>query len=276
MAAILILGALVFLHEYGHYICARMTGTPMTRFSIGFGRRLFACSFLRAPNDSCGMPSYVFSWVVTGKGGTQVVLARSPLKQKISSLLCLVMGTIVWEIRLLPFGGFVDPQMSRDKPRLFRDSLVILGGPVVNFLIAFSLLTLCHMVDHHLSFLDAAQLSASSILGMIQETFQFLLHPFGGSGEVSGPIGIITIGKTYVQQGWIGISLFAASLSCSLAIVNMLPIPPLDGGALLFVWIRTFSPKRGARIEAVVHGLGTIGIIALFIGITIHDITKLF
>ena len=102
----------------------------------------------------------------------------------------------------------------------------------------------------------------------------------GGSSapQISGPIGIAQITGEVTQQGGIrGWLVLAVLFSINLAILNILPIPMLDGGRLLFVgieWVR-----RGKRIppekEGLVHLIGFVVLIGLIILISANDINRL-
>ena len=101
----------------------------------------------------------------------------------------------------------------------------------------------------------------------------------GGRGpEFSGPIGIAQItGEVTQRGGFQGWMVVAILLSINLAVLNILPIPMLDGGRLLFVgieWVR-----GGKRVpsdkEGLVHLIGFIAMIALVIAISANDIIRL-
>ena len=101
----------------------------------------------------------------------------------------------------------------------------------------------------------------------------------GGSGpEFSGPIGIAQItGEVTQRGGFQGWMVVAILLSINLAVLNILPIPMLDGGRLLFVaieWVR-----GGKRVpsdkEGLVHLIGFIAMIVLVIAISANDIIRL-
>jgi regulator of sigma E protease len=96
--------------------------------------------------------------------------------------------------------------------------------------------------------------------------------------ELSGPIGIAQItGEVTQQMGIQGWLLLAILFSINLAILNILPIPMLDGGRLLFVaieWVRRgkrVSPER----EGLVHLIGFIVLITLIVLISANDISRL-
>ena len=103
---------------------------------------------------------------------------------------------------------------------------------------------------------------------------------FGGgrSPELSGPIGIAQITGEITRQGGLqGWVLVAILLSINLAILNILPIPMLDGGRLLFVFIEWV--RGGKRVpsdkEGLVHLIGFVALLALVIVISANDILRL-
>lgn len=101
----------------------------------------------------------------------------------------------------------------------------------------------------------------------------------GGRGpELSGPIGIAQITGEVTREGGIqGWVLVAILLSINLAVLNILPIPMLDGGRLLFVFIEWV--RGGKRVpsdkEGLVHLIGFVALLALVIAISANDIMRL-
>lgn len=95
--------------------------------------------------------------------------------------------------------------------------------------------------------------------------------------EIGGPVQIAYYTHTFVQEGFFALLRFTALLSLSLAVINILPIPGLDGGRLLFIVIEAVIRRRvNARFEALVHSLGFLLLIGLIILVTYSDIVKLF
>lgn len=93
---------------------------------------------------------------------------------------------------------------------------------------------------------------------------------------VTGPVGIAKLTGDVVALGGVIIIRFVAILSLSLAIFNLLPIPALDGGRLLFVGIEKLRGGRPItpRIENAIHA-GGFALLILFIAIiTYFDITR--
>ncbi|MDP3994338.1 MAG: site-2 protease family protein, partial [bacterium] len=79
------------------------------------------------------------------------------------------------------------------------------------------------------------------------------------------------------QIGFLPILQFLGILSINLAVVNILPIPELDGGRLLFIVIEAVARKRvKTDIEAYIHQFGMILLISLIILVTIGDVRRIF
>lgn len=93
---------------------------------------------------------------------------------------------------------------------------------------------------------------------------------------VAGPVGIAQLTYQFVQEGPMSLMRFVALLSLSLAIINILPLPALDGGRLLFIVIEVVTGKRvSTKIEAVIHAAGFLLLIALIFAVTYNDILRL-
>jgi len=94
--------------------------------------------------------------------------------------------------------------------------------------------------------------------------------------DVAGPVGIYQISKSVVEEGILTILQFVAILSINLSVLNLLPIPALDGGRLLFIAIETvFRKKVSQRIEQTIHLVGMIILLGLMALVTINDIRRL-
>jgi regulator of sigma E protease len=101
------------------------------------------------------------------------------------------------------------------------------------------------------------------------------------SQAVQGPVGIVTttgeVASTVPVIGWYWMFFLVGALSISLAIVNLLPIPALDGGRVLFIGIEVL--RRGKRIsperEGLVNLIGMGMLLFLMLLVTINDVGNL-
>ncbi len=103
------------------------------------------------------------------------------------------------------------------------------------------------------------------------------LVPNVPTDQVSGPVGIYGLVAQFVALGWVYVIMVTAQLSLAVAIFNILPIPALDGGRLLFIVLDKIFGRRllSHQIEAVIHTIGFILLMGLFLIVTWHDIVKL-
>ena len=93
--------------------------------------------------------------------------------------------------------------------------------------------------------------------------------------ELSGPVGIVYVTNEAAKSGFVYVVNLAALLSLNLAIINMLPLPALDGGRLLFLVIRLFTGKRVSdETEGKIHFIGICLLFALMIYVTFNDVIK--
>ena len=95
--------------------------------------------------------------------------------------------------------------------------------------------------------------------------------------QFAGPIGIAQVTGEVAREGIIPLLNLSALLSLQLAILNLLPIPALDGGRIMFLFIEIL--RRGKRIppekEAFVHLTGIIILLSLIAVISYFDIARI-
>ena len=93
--------------------------------------------------------------------------------------------------------------------------------------------------------------------------------------ELSGPVGIVYAVNDTAKAGVIYVVYLSALLSLNLAIMNMLPLPALDGGRLLFLLIRKITGKRVTdEMEGRIHFIGIVLLMLLMVFVTWNDIVK--
>ena len=90
--------------------------------------------------------------------------------------------------------------------------------------------------------------------------------------DVTGPVGIVYMTKQMSDLGIAYLLQFAALLSINLGIINILPIPALDGGRILFVLIeRLKGSPVSQKVEGMIHQVGFILLLLLMLFVTIRD-----
>ena len=100
----------------------------------------------------------------------------------------------------------------------------------------------------------------------------------GSVGEtLTGPIGIAVYTNEATQMGLPYILEFGALISLNLALINILPLPALDGGRILFVVLEKIAGRRfPGKIEQVTHTIGFVLLILLMVLITFRDVQRFF
>lgn len=95
--------------------------------------------------------------------------------------------------------------------------------------------------------------------------------------EVTGPVGLPKyVGQAYKDGGGIGLLNIFILLSINIGLMNLLPIPALDGGRLLFVIPEFFGIKVNKKIEERIHMIGMLLLLGLMVFIVFNDVMKYF
>ncbi|WP_141603445.1 RIP metalloprotease RseP [Terrilactibacillus laevilacticus] len=98
-----------------------------------------------------------------------------------------------------------------------------------------------------------------------------------GLDQLSGPVGIYNATGQFVSQGFLIVLNWAAFLSINLGIINLLPLPALDGGRLLFIIVELLRGKPiDPQRESIVHFIGFALLMLLMVVVTWNDIQKVF
>ena len=231
LAAIFLIGLLIFIHELGHLLAARAVGIPVARFSIGFGPVLW-------------------SW---RRGGVEYCVS------------------------LVPLGGYVMPECD-DEEKFFRIPLwrrivLWIGGPLANFVAAGLLMAIINCLTDGVTFFG---LVIEPPLQVVRLTTRFLatlpsifMHP----AQLSGIVGIVAVGQSVVSDGWVSAMRFAVLLNLNLAIFNLLPIMPLDGGKILCSLLEKVSPRL-ARLQTPLAIAGLALLLLLMVYTTVLDVMR--
>jgi len=98
-----------------------------------------------------------------------------------------------------------------------------------------------------------------------------------GFEAVSGPVGLVDVVGQARSMGFVQVLLLAAIISINLAIINLLPVPALDGGRLVFILIESITGKRiPPHIGGWVNLIGFVLLMLLMLLVTVKDVLNLF
>ncbi len=129
--------------------------------------------------------------------------------------------------------------------------------------------------------------SAYEVYYWIDTTIQslgMLVRGNVGLDDMSGPVGVVdVIGETYEESKadgalyvWLNLLNIAILLSANLGVMNLLPIPALDGGRLVFLIIEAIRKKRvEPELEAKIHFAGLMLLMILMVVVMCNDVKKI-
>ena len=335
LACIFVFGILVTVHEFGHFITAKLTGMKVEEFSIGFGPTIYQ----QQEGET------LYSLRMLPLGGYNKIAGMDPddpedpergfNSKPVSSRMLVILAGSLMNI-LLPvvifFGLFLAFGMDvpENKPVLGQiiegypaeqsglkegDRILSINGkPVHEWLdirkniadsgmqpIPFEIqrdkekLTITvtpgvnpetgkpfigvvsSLKNVRLTPGQAAVASVTATKNIIKNMYASLYHMVTGKtkAEFSGPVGVAKMAGEVAHKGFDRLMQFTAMLSLNLAIINLLPLPALDGGHFLILLIEAVTGhKLGKTAMQNIQKVGVAMILALTIFATFKDLTR--
>ena len=171
----------------------------------------------------------------------------------------------------------VDIKVIRDGEKILLKDVVFpttsADGMVVgmrDFYLEVAKKTVPNVVKHTLA------LSVSTVK-MIWESLLDLVTGKVGVESVSGPVGVTEAIGTVAKEGAYNFFYLLSVLAMNLGVFNLLPLPALDGGRLVFILFEmVFRRKVPEKFEGAVHFIGIVLLMGLMVLVTFKDIVKLF
>jgi regulator of sigma E protease len=178
-------------------------------------------------------------------------------------------GETEYWLSLVPCGGYVLPAMKEeeafDKVPLPRRILFALSGPAANILGAFVCLALMNSLKLGASVASVIYLPLEQIWRMALQIGAAIPLLFSQPQHLSGIVGIVAAGGAQVGLSLVKLLQFSVLLNVNLAIFNLLPILPLDGGKIVMGLLRKIhEPLRRLELPLTVGGW------ALLAGLTLY------
>ncbi|MCC7476864.1 site-2 protease family protein [bacterium] len=97
-----------------------------------------------------------------------------------------------------------------------------------------------------------------------------------GAKSISGPVGIVRIIKQSASSDWYTFLQIFMLINLNLGLMNLLPLPALDGGRLVFVALKGIGIRINEKREALVHAVGMVMLLSLIGIVTFTDVLALF
>ncbi len=178
---------------------------------------------------------------------------------------------------LIPLGGYVLPALEESDYRrlpVYKRITFALGGPIANIAGAFVGLFVIGLSQFSLGLFQAVSFAATQLtIGVRQQLFGLSML-FSDFGQASGIIGLVAVGGTQFGSTLADLLTFSVLINISLAVLNLLPLPPLDGGRVLFcVLEKIYRPI--AKVEAPATLIGWALVMVLMVCVTVHDVGRI-
>jgi len=343
---IILLSILIFVHEFGHFMAARMMGVGVLKFSLGFGSKIIG--------KKIGETEYVLSWIplggfvkLLGESGNEELSPedekRSFFKQPVwkrmlivfagpvfNFLLAIVIFTVVFMYGLpnltASVGEVQKDSAAYEAGMMNGDKIVTLDGrkiilweeikPIIAQSRGREIEAIVERGAEKKHLLIKPRLSkAKNIWGEEESTYLIGVTPagntiierknpwdaFAGSilktwdmskltilaivkmleGVVSprtlgGPIFIAQASGAMAREGLIPFVLFMAILSINLGVINLFPIPVLDGGHILFYVIEIVTRRElSVRVKEMSQQIGFVILLMLMLFVIFIDVERL-
>jgi regulator of sigma E protease len=186
-------------------------------------------------------------------------------------------GQTEYRISALPIAGYVLPKLKDFDDFFLIDSrkriIFALGGPLVNIMMAVICLGFLNALTIGFSFYNILIFPFIQLTTITSQLLHALPSLFASPDKLSGVIGIVAMGGQMVAGNLLNLLNLAIMLNINLAVFNMLPILPLDGGKIIFCMLeKIHRPLLKLQIPLTVTGW------VLFLGllsyVTVLDMCK--
>lgn len=336
--AILIFGLLIFIHEGGHFLFARLFKVTVNEFSIGMGPKLVSKKSKKS-GISYSLRAFPIGGFVSMAGEDEEsddpnALNKKPVWQRMIIVAAggvvnlvagiLVMFILVFSSTSMGLGSttvaeFRDGALSQDCGLKAGDTIVEVEGRNVHIAdeLVYEIMRLGiepvdltvvrdgektviedvefpQISEQGVAFGDAdfyvygqertftnlvkhSFYRSTYTVRMIWESLYDLVTGRYGIEAVSGPVGVTEALTEAAQTGSYNFIYLVVVISMNLGVMNLLPLPALDGGRLVFLLIEAVRRKPiNPKVEGVVHTAGLALLMLLMIFICVKDVIKLF
>lgn len=184
-------------------------------------------------------------------------------------------GQVEYCLRALPLGGFVTPAAADEyelsEIPLSRRIVFYAGGPLANLAVALPLFAIANGMMRGWSLHELLVAPFGQVAAACWQLVTILPGLFSHPQALSGVVGIVVEGGRAAQAGMA--LAVAISLNLSLAVLNLLPIPVLDGGQITMAVLERIFPPL-IRLRAPLTLLGVIFLAAVMLYTNVHDLAR--
>ncbi|MEG0797585.1 MAG: RIP metalloprotease RseP [Acidaminococcaceae bacterium] len=334
LSAIFVFGVLVTVHEFGHFITAKLTGMRVDEFAIGFGPIIYQTKQGDTTYSLRAIPLGGFNKIAgmdpdeekTADGFSSKPVPARMLVILAGSLMNFILPIILFFVIFASAGmdkpvneavlGSIMPNkpaaqaglMPGDKIIAINEEAIVDWSGIMTTLKQYPNQEVKVKVDRAgsvrtykmtpvyeesiermvigispkfeketLSLGNAAKLAVEHTKNVIVAMLNGLTRIVTGKApaEVSGPIGVAQMAGAVAELGILPLLNFIAFLSINLGVINLLPIPALDGGHFVVLLVEALRGKPlGSRAMNAIQMVGVAIILAITVFSTFKDITR--
>ena len=337
--ALIIFGIIVLIHEFGHFLFAKLSGVKVVEFSVGMGPRIFSVkgketrySLKLLPlGGSCAMygedededaPGSFNSAPLLGRIAT---IAAGPVFNFILAFLVAIFIVANVGVDKPVISGFVSGLPAESSGLMVGDEIEKINGRNIDFYRSVSTYLFMNQgkditltvkrnnekqtitvtpvyneeysqymigikssgyekLKNPFSVLKYSALEVKYTISMTVDSLIYLLRGRARASEISGPVGIVNMIGTTVNESkpygifvvLLSLSQMVLLLSANLGVMNLLPLPALDGGRLIFLFLEAiFRRPLNRKVEGYIHFAGFALLMLLMVFVMFNDIRKI-
>jgi len=335
LIAVVMLGLIIFVHELGHFLTAKLFKMPVSEFSIGMGPQVFSVDTKNTAYSFRAIPIGGYVNIEGMEIGSEVEngFSSKPAYQRFIVLFAGVFMNFLMAFILLFAIAKINGRIEYDTNAIIGglvkgganeqilkvdDKILELDGKKINVWTDISKITKASQNKEEISALierngkeenitlkltkdeennrvvlgispkyKKINLSATESLDFAKNSFNSIFTDtlkgfftlFSGKAslkEISGPVGIFKVVGEVSKFGWVSIISLCVVLSINIGVLNLLPIPALDGGRIIFVFLELFGIKINKKWEEKLYKSGMILLLFFILMISVNDVWKLF
>ncbi|WP_339119968.1 M50 family metallopeptidase [Fusobacterium nucleatum] len=335
LIAVVMLGLIIFVHELGHFLTAKLFKMPVSEFSIGMGPQVFSVDTKNTAYSFRAIPIGGYVNIEGMEIGSEVEngFSSKPTYQRFIVLFAGVFMNFLMAFILLFAIAKINGRIEYDTNAIIGglvkgganeqilkvdDKILELDGKKINVWTDISKITKASQNKEEISALierngkeenitlkltkdeennrivlgispkykkidlsttESLDFAKNSFNSIFTDTIKGFFTLFSGKAslkEISGPVGIFKVVGEVSKFGWVSIISLCVVLSINIGVLNLLPIPALDGGRIIFVFLELFGIKINKKWEEKLYKSGMILLLFFILMISVNDVWKLF
>lgn len=302
-ATIFVFSVIVFIHEFGHFVTAKLSGMQVDEFAIGFGPKLFSYRYGPTEYSMRIIPLGGFNRIA-GMSEEEELNEKSFLSKPVASRLFVIAAgaamnfvlaiLIIWglmftvgtqEISPEPIiGNVLENSAAANAQLQSGDKIIAIGNTTIHQWSEISgavsqhsqdvvdvtvqrdgqplVVSLIPQMDSQSKrpiigvvptvsvqkhgFFESALLSVKRTGQISSMMIVGIYHMITGTekADLAGPIGVAQLAGQVASYGFVNLLMFTAFLSINLGIINLFPIPMLDGGYIILLIVEGITRRR--------------------------------